>query len=87
MVPMRKVKLGRVRSALDELEYPVSRPEAADELAGTTLVFADGEDDLGELVDETREDRFESAEELEAGLHNALPEGAVGEPGQSEGEG
>jgi len=84
---MDSVKLSRVRTAFEDLEYPLSRREAADELLGTTLLHPGGEEDLGVLVSETHSDSFVSAEELEADLHNVLPVDAVGEPGESEGEG
>lgn len=83
---MDTVKLSRVRTVLDDLEYPITRPEAADRLQGTTVTFADGDDDLGGLVSETSADSFESAADIESELHNVLPTGAVGEPGQSEGD-
>jgi hypothetical protein len=82
---MDGVKLGHVRTLLEDLEYPISRPEAADELQGTTLLFAGGEDDLGGLVSETDDDSFASADDLESSLHDALPTDAVGEAGGSEG--
>lgn len=82
-----EVELNQVGTVLDELTYPVSRSEARDRLAGTTLVLADGEADLGDLVGETGSNSFESADDVESELHNVLPRGAVGEPYQSEGEG
>jgi hypothetical protein len=69
---MDRVSLGSVGTVLDELEYPVSRPEAAEKLQGTTVQFAGGEDDLGGLVSETHSDSFESADELESALHEAV---------------
>jgi hypothetical protein len=69
---MTRVELGAVRSALEELEYPVTRPEAAEALQGTTLEFAGGTDDLGALVSETGGDSFESAEAVESALHDVL---------------
>ena len=83
----RKVKLSRVETVLEELSYPVARNEAAAELEDVTLQYADGEDNLGGLVSETASDSFASMDELESELNNVLPVGAVGEPGQSEGEG
>jgi hypothetical protein len=69
---MDRLSIGRVGTVLDELEYPVSRPEAADQLQGTTVEFAGGEDDLGGLVSETDADTFESADDLERALHEAI---------------
>ncbi|GAA0661926.1 hypothetical protein ACFQDG_03950 [Natronoarchaeum mannanilyticum] len=83
----RTTRLSRVEEVLAELDYPVVRADAADELSDVTLELADGEVNLGEIVSETSSDSFESAEELESDLNNALPREAVGEPYQSEGEG
>jgi hypothetical protein len=69
---MDRVPLGSVGGVLDEIEYPVSRPEAAEQLQGTTVTFAGGKDDLGGLVSETDADSFESADDLERALHGAI---------------
>ncbi|RQG98053.1 DUF5789 family protein [Natrarchaeobius chitinivorans] len=82
-----EIKLNEVESAFDRLEYPVGNEEAAAEFSDTTLLLADGERNLGSLVERSDVDRFESAEDLESELHNVLPREAVGEPFQSEGEG
>ncbi|WP_277555605.1 hypothetical protein [Halobaculum limi] len=84
---MSSVKLSRVESLFGELSYPVSRAEAAEEFADVTVEFADGEGNLGEYVGECRSDRFEDAQDLHTSLQNVLPIEAVGEPGQSEGDG
>ena len=83
----RTVKLRDVRSALQELSYPVAREAAAERLDDVTLVLADGERNLGDVVANVPDDEFDSVEDLATELHNALPREAVGEPYQSEGEG
>ncbi|WP_122090541.1 DUF5789 family protein [Halalkalicoccus subterraneus] len=83
----REVKLSRVDEELEALSYPTSRDDAANELDEVTLLLADGEANLGELVSETGSDSYRSAEDLKTELHNSLPREAVGEPYQSEGEG
>ncbi|KTG10214.1 hypothetical protein AUR64_11555 [Haloprofundus marisrubri] len=80
------VKLSRVDSALERLTYPVARDEAADAYADTTLTFADGQANLGELVSETHSETYRSSEELSEELYNVLPVEALGEPGQSDGD-
>lgn len=80
------VPLGRVESVLSTLSYPVSRAEATDELTGVTLLLADGDVNLAEILAETPSDRFESVDDLHAELHVVLPRKAVGEPYQSEGD-
>jgi hypothetical protein len=82
-----RVKLSRVEGALSELEYPITRMEAAQQLDDVTLSFAGGEDNLGGLVSETNSDSFGSPSELEEELYGALPTEAVGKAGRSEGEG
>ncbi|MFC4246700.1 hypothetical protein ACFOZ7_06775 [Natribaculum luteum] len=83
----RDVKLSRVDSVLEELEYPISREAAADELGDVTLLLADGEANLGGTIARSEGDSFESRDDLEDELYNVLPRRAVGEPYQSEGEG
>lgn len=81
-----EVKLSRVESRFAELNYPVTRTDAAERFSETTLLFADGQANLGELVDEMESERFDGVDELTAELNNTLPIEAVGEPGQSEGD-
>ncbi|WP_265110285.1 hypothetical protein [Halosolutus halophilus] len=82
-----EVKLSEMESTLEALDYPIACEEAADELGTVTLLLADGERNLGNLVADSTADRFESAADLQSELHNVLPREAVGEPFQSEGEG
>lgn len=82
----REVMLKNSASVLDELEYPVERSTAMTEFADVTLLLADGEANLGELISQTTSETFDSAADLEAALHNVLPREAVGEPYQSEGD-
>lgn len=84
---MTTVNLSRVGTVLDTLTYPVDRTTARDELEGTTVDLADGQVDLGDLLERSDVERFDSATDLEMALHNVLPREAVGEPYQSEGEG
>ena len=83
----RTVKLSRVDGTLRELTYPISREEATDQLGDVTVRLADGEANLGELIADSSDERFDSADDLENEVYNLLPREAVGEPGQSEGEG
>ena len=82
----QEVKFSHLRETLEALEYPVEHSTAADELSEVTLLFADGSANLGDLIESTASDRFESAEDLESELHNELPREAVGEPYQSDGD-
>ncbi|SEO78748.1 hypothetical protein SAMN04487948_105139 [Halogranum amylolyticum] len=83
---MNTVKLSRVESLFETLQYPVSREEAAAEFSDTRVQLADGEANLGELVSDARAESFHNPDELYAELNNTLPIEAVGEPGQSEGD-
>ena len=83
----REVRLSHIDSMLSELSYPVSREVAAETFEDVTLKFADGQENLGELVAQTPADEYHSFEELRDEINNTLPREAVGEPYQSEGEG
>ncbi|WP_336342847.1 DUF5789 family protein [Halalkalicoccus ordinarius] len=82
-----EVKLSDCASVFGELNYPVDRTAAADELSEVTILLADGETHLGELITQMTSETFDSAGDIETELHNVLPREAVGEPYQSEGEG
>ncbi|TYL40242.1 hypothetical protein CV102_01280 [Natronococcus pandeyae] len=82
-----EVKLSRIDATFESLEYPIDTDDAASELDDVTLLLADGERNLGELLERSERDNFESPADLESELHNVLPREAVGEPYQSEGEG
>jgi len=83
---MPAVKLSRIETVLAGLEYPITTDRAAADLADTTLLLADGERNLGALIERSGSDRFESVEDLWTELNNVLPREAVGEPYQSEGD-
>jgi hypothetical protein len=76
-----------VESLFETLNYPVSRRDAAAAFDDVELQLADGRANLGALVGDLSSDSFSAPEELAEELNNALPREAVGEPGQSEGEG
>ncbi|RQG91461.1 hypothetical protein EA462_05725 [Natrarchaeobius halalkaliphilus] len=82
-----EIKLNEIESAFERLEFPLTDDEVVSEFDGMTLLLADGERNLGELLEASTSDRFDSPADLEAELHNVLPREAVGEPFQSEGEG
>jgi hypothetical protein len=84
---VREVKLNELQAELDVLTYPATREDAITELDDVVLRYADGEERLRDVLDRTTEDVFVSADDLEAAVYNSLPTEAVGEPGQSEGEG
>lgn len=83
---MTEVKLSRLPNSLETLSYPCARETAAAELADVTVLFADGEAELGPLVEGLPDDEFDSADDLQSAIYGALPTEAVGEPGQSEGD-
>jgi hypothetical protein len=81
------IRLSELETRLAELDYPVSREAAVNELTGTTLQLADGEVDLGDTLAQSTDDEYESVDDLSNEVHALLPREAVGEPYQSEGEG
>ena len=82
----QEITLSRLESALETRSWPASRSELVSAHADTTVLYADGEDDLGELIAAIDQERFESAEDLYVALQNVVPVEAVGEPGQSDGD-
>jgi hypothetical protein len=82
----RDVKLSRIEDVLSELSYPVTRESAAEELDDVTLQLADGEASLGGVLEDVPSDSFDSVGELRDEIFEYLPEAAIGEPGQSEGD-
>jgi hypothetical protein len=82
----RETKLNNVLALIDDVDFPVERETAAEELSDVRLILADGEANLGELISETASESFESPADIETALHNVLPREAVGEPYQSEGD-
>lgn len=83
----RTVKLSHVEQTLEDLSHPISKDAAIDDLRGVTVEFADGEEPLADVLGRSNADGFDSASDLELELYSNLPTEAVGEPGQSEGEG
>lgn len=83
----RRVKLNELDSALADLDYPISHEEVVDRCRDVTLELADGEQNLGTLIEGSNDDSFDSVDDLANEVMNLLPQHAVGEPYQSEGEG
>jgi len=82
-----EVKLNELDAVLDRFQYPVTRDDVAAQLDDVILRYADGEEELPAVLDRVDDQEFDSRDELENSIYNALPTEAVGEPGQSEGEG
>lgn len=83
----REVKLNQLDAVLEEFDYPCDRETVVERGRDVTLVLAEGTENLGELVAASNDGTFESAEDLSTEVMNLLPQHAVGEPYQSEGEG
>ncbi|QWC20556.1 hypothetical protein [Halorubrum sp. 2020YC2] len=81
-----EINLSRLEPTLEAHAYPADREALAESFAGTTVLFADGDADLGDLLDDVEQATFESAADAVAALQNVLPIEAVGEPGQSDGD-
>lgn len=80
-------KLNELADVLEALEYPATRETVIDELGETRLQYADGEEPLGTVLDRSSIEVYQDADELDAEIRGNVATGAVGEPGQSEGEG
>jgi len=83
---MARIKLNRVANVLDRVDYPIEREAAAEQFDDVTLLLADGEANLGDLIADSDRGQFDSVDDLSTELNNVLPIEAVGEPGQSEGD-
>jgi hypothetical protein len=81
-----RIKVNRVKNVLERISYPVQKDEAATEFDDVTMVFADGETNLGEMIGRSDRNTFDSVDDLSTELNNVMPIEAVGEPGQSEGD-
>lgn len=81
------VKIQRVRRVLEEVDYPISNAAARVAVEGTTVLYADGRESLAAVIGRSQQSEFETAADLEAEVIGHAPVEAVGEPGQSEGEG
>lgn len=82
----RDIHLTEIRTVLEELQYPLTKEDAATTLADVTVLYADGEEPFPDLVGRTTSEEFDSATELETDLRESAPVEAIGEPGQSEGD-
>jgi hypothetical protein len=83
---METIKLARVEERFADLDYPVTRADAAAAFADVRVTFAEGDANLGRLISDVGSDVFDGPDELAAELQNVVPIGAVGEPGQSDGD-
>lgn len=84
---MREVKLNRLETVLADLEYPVTHQTLLDHCDDVVLLLADGTENLADIVASSSEDVFDSPDEITNEVMSLLPQHAVGEPYQSEGEG
>lgn len=82
-----RLKLSHLDDALGELDYPIDRETTVAATDDVTLELPEGEENLGEIVADSSDDRFDSADDLASEIRNLLPRHAVGDPFQSEGEG
>ena len=82
----REVKLNQIEKVLSDLTYPIDHDRVVTECSDVTLVLAEGQQNLGELLEESTDDRYENREDLKSEILNLLPRRAVGEPFQSEGD-
>ncbi|MFC7132821.1 MULTISPECIES: DUF5789 family protein [Salinibaculum] len=84
---MREIRLNELETVLSGVEFPATREKLVSEWEDVTLVLADGEENLGNVLAESSDDVFESKNDVSTEVMNLLPREAVGEPYQSEGEG
>ena len=83
----RHLALNRLTHELESHQYPLTTDDAAAEMGDVVLEYADGEEPLPDVLDRSTADVFVSPDDLESEIYSLLPTEAVGEPGQSEGDG
>lgn len=81
------VKLNQLNDTLATLDYPATKEEAISHIGDTILQYADGEERLGNVISRSTAEVYEDRDELDSEIRSNLATSAVGEPGQSEGEG
>jgi hypothetical protein len=80
------IKLNRIGTVFDALEYPLSPRRAAGECGDVTVRLAEGSVSVGDVLERSATDRFTSRDDLELEFLSLLPRSAVGEPFQSDGD-
>lgn len=70
----REITRETLQSVLEELSYPALRPDAAAELRDVTVVFDDGEVNLGAMISETGPDSFKTPDALRDELEEYIPD-------------
>jgi hypothetical protein len=80
------IRLNRIETVLESLEYPITPPAVTDACGGTVVRLAEGTVNVEDVMAESNADRFESSEDLELEFLSLLPRDAVGEPYQSDGD-
>lgn len=83
----RQVKLNELETVLADLDYPISRQDVIEQCGDVRIELADGSENLGELIAGSNDDSFGSMDSLASEVRSLLPQRAIGEPHQSEGEG
>jgi hypothetical protein len=81
-----QIRLNRIGTAFEELDYPVTPPTVADACDGVVVRLAEGTVGVGEVITESSAEQFTSSEDLELEFMSLLPRNAVGEPYQSDGD-
>ena len=81
-----EIRLNRIDTVLEELDYPVTPPAVADACGDVVVRLAEGTVKVGDVVAESNAEEFDSSEDLEMEIMNLLPRDAVGEPFQSDGD-
>jgi hypothetical protein len=81
-----EIRLNRIDTVLEELDYPVTPPAVADACGDVVVRLAEGTVTVGDVVEQSTAEEFDSSEDLEMEIMNLLPRDAVGEPFQSDGD-
>ena len=80
------IRLNRIERVLEPLNYPLTPPDVTEACGETVVRLAEGTISVGDVMERSNADRFESTGDLELEFLSLLPRHAVGEPYQSDGD-
>ena len=72
------IEFGDLMEDLETIEYPISQDGLFEQFGDEELEFSDGSATLEELLAETNEDEYESAEAVRQAVFNMVGDEAIG---------
>jgi hypothetical protein len=81
-----QIKLNRIETVFEELDYPLGPEDVAAECDDVVVRLAEGTVRVDEVIEQSTADQFTSSADLALEFQSLLPMDAVGEPHQSDGD-